>query len=116
MTTTDQPNAGGNSANIDAEPADGRYVIVRAHGAGVVCGRFDGRIGTTVYLTEARQMWAWTAKSGGTLIDCATDGVSDGKFSARSEDRVTILSACAVIDCTPDAADTLINLPMGDWS
>jgi kynurenine formamidase len=51
-------------------------------------------------------MWSWTAAEGGTLIDCATHGVKAGKFSDAA-DRVTVIGACAIIDCTDKAVKTL---------
>ena len=83
-----------------------RPVIVRSRDAGCIYGYLLGHEGSTVHLRDARQMWSWTAAEGGTLIDCATHGVSAGKFSAAS-DRVTVIGACAIIDCTVKAVQTL---------
>jgi hypothetical protein len=85
---------------------DGRAVIVRSRDAGVQFGYLDRIEGSTVYLTKARQMWSWTAASGGTLLDCATHGVKAGKFSAFAA-GVIVIGACAVIDCTSDAVKKL---------
>lgn len=86
---------------------DGRYVIVRSRDAGVQFGKLDRYTeGGTVYLTDARQMWSWTAAEGGTLLDCATHGVKGGKFSTVSP-AVTVIGACAIIDCTPKAEASL---------
>ena len=83
-----------------------RPVIVRSRDAGVQFGYLDHFEGSTVYLKNARQMWSWTALKGGTLLDCATHGVSAGKFSTTAS-SVIVIGACAIIDCTPDAVKTL---------
>ena len=83
-----------------------RPVIVRSRDAGCIYGYLLGYEGSTVHLRDAQQMWSWTAAEGGTLIDCATHGVKAGKFSAPA-DRVTVIGACAIIDCTVKAVKTL---------
>lgn len=87
-------------------PGDGRPVIVRSRDAGVQFGYLDGYEGSTVHLKNARQMWSWTAAEGGTLFDCATHGVKGGKFSTACP-AVTVIGACAIIDCTDKAVKTL---------
>lgn len=89
-----------------AVPGNGRAVIVRSRDAGVQFGYLDKFEGSTVYLKNARQMWAWTAAEGGTLLDCATHGVKAGKFSTVSS-AVIVIGACAIIDCTEKAVKTL---------
>jgi hypothetical protein len=84
----------------------GRPVIVRSRDAGVVFGEYAGNNGDTVHIKNARQLWSWTAAKGGTLLDCATHGVSKGKFSSVS-DAVTVFNACALIDCTDEAAKSI---------
>lgn len=51
-------------------------------------------------------MWSWTAAEGGTLLDCATHGVKAGRLSAVCA-AVTVIGACAIIDCTATAVKTL---------
>lgn len=88
-------------------PGHGRYVIVRSRDAGVQYGKLDRYTENgTVYLTDARQMWSWVAAEGGTLLDCATHGVTGGKFSTKAP-SVIILNACAIIDCTEKAVASL---------
>jgi hypothetical protein len=81
---------------------DERAVIVRSRDAGVQFGYLLGYQGSEVHLRDARQMWSWKAAKGGTLLDCATHGVSakDCKFSGPVS-RCIVISACAIIDCTP---------------
>jgi hypothetical protein len=98
-------------ANMFAAPtpikaATERPVIVRSRDAGCIYGYLLGYEGSTVHLRDARQMWSWTAADGGTLLDCATHGVKAGKFSTTAS-RVTVIGACAIIDCTDKAVATL---------
>ncbi len=90
----------------------GRPVIVRSRDAGVQFGYLDRYEGSTVYLKNARQMWSWTAKSGGTLLDCAAHGVKAGKFSGTAG-AVIVIGACAIIDCTPEAVKSLEDAKWG---
>lgn len=87
---------------------DGRKVIVRSRDAGVIYGTLAGTEGSTIYLTEARQLWKWFAAKGLTLIDVATYGVkkSECKFSPASATLV-VFNACALIDTTPAAAASI---------
>ena len=87
-------------------PGNGRPVIVRSRDAGVQFGYLDSYEGSIVHLRNARQMWSWTAAEGGTLLDCATYGVKGGKFSSKCS-SVTVIGACAIIDCTDKAVKTL---------
>ena len=85
---------------------DERPVIVRSRDAGVQFGYLLGYEGSTVRLRDARQMWSWTAAEGGTLLDCATHGVKDGKFSTTAS-RVIVIGACAIIDVSAKALPSL---------
>jgi hypothetical protein len=89
-------------------PGNLRKVIVRSRDAGVIYGKLVSYTsdGALVHLQDARQMWSWTAKEGGTLIDCATFGVKAGKLSTSTA-AATVIGACAIIDCTDAAAATL---------
>lgn len=93
-----------------------RPVIVRSRDAGVQFGLLVeySPTGATVTLESARQMWSWTAVKGGTLLDCALRGVKAGKFSDAAP-RVIVLNACAIIDCTADAAANLAGWESQKW-
>ncbi|MBG6209263.1 hypothetical protein IWQ49_003934 [Labrenzia sp. EL_126] len=101
----------------DAEVGDGRPVIVRSRDAGVLFGHFAGRVGSTVKLRNARQMWHWKAAQGGTLIDCAKHGVEIEacKFSVATA-TAQVFNACTLIDCHMAAAGTIEAVKGGDWS
>ena len=77
----------------------GKKVIVRSRGAGVLYGTLVKFEGTTVWLTDAIQVWKWEAIKGGTLIDCAEHGIvkSGSKVSNKSSSTV-VLGACAIIE------------------
>ena len=83
-----------------------RKVIVRSRDAGVQYGTYVSHNGSEVVLKDARQMWSWTAKEGGTLLDCANHGVKAGKFSTVTA-NVTIIGACAIIDVADKAVESL---------
>lgn len=113
---------GGQKANPNPDPSkvteagDGRPVIVRSRDAGVLFGDYDGREGCNIKLKNARQMWQWFADKGGTLVDCAENGVvpSKCKFSIASA-TVTVFNACALIDCSAAAATSIRNVEGGAW-
>lgn len=91
-------------------PGNNRPVIVRSRDAGVQFGELVeyAADGSTVTLARARQLWKWKARQGGTLLDCAQHGVNKvgSKFSGPC-DRVIVLGACAIIDCTPDSVSSI---------
>lgn len=97
--------------------AEGRPVIVRSRGAGVLFGEYSGNEGSTVHLKNAIQMWRWKAAKGGSLADCAEFGVdaSGCKFSFGKA-TITVFNACALIDCTAAAAKSISKIEGGDWS
>ena len=95
----------------------GRPVIVRSRDAGVLFGEYRGNVGSTAHLADARQLWKWTAAKGGTLIDVATFGVAKtgNKFSP-AQATVTVFNACALIDCTAEAAISIANTEGEKWA
>lgn len=80
-----------------------RYVIVRTYSAGVFAGLFQSRVGQEVVLTQARRIWYW--KGAASLSQLAMEGTSDpgGCKFPPAVDRVELLQAIEVIDCTPQA-------------
>ncbi|MEO1027520.1 MAG: hypothetical protein AAFX02_00545 [Pseudomonadota bacterium] len=109
--------AGQHPQTEDKEDGDGRPVIVRSRDAGVLFGNFAGRVGSTVKLTNARQMWHWKAAQGGTLIDCALYGVDTDacKFSEATA-TVQVFNACTLLDCHLAAANSIEAVKGGQWS
>ena len=86
----------------------GRKVIVRSRDAGVIYGEYVSNDGSTVHLKNARQLWKWFAAQGISLIDVATYGVkkSECKFST-AQATVTVFNACAMIDVTNVASESI---------
>lgn len=90
--------------------APGQKVIVRSRDAGCWFGtleKLDAKA-CAVTLTGARQMWYWKAARGITLMDCAEFGVEPTKckFSVGKR-RATMLNACAIIEVSAEAAQTM---------
>lgn len=89
---------------------DQRQVIVRSRDQGVIFGELVSYdpASATVTVGNARQMWRWFAKSGGTLLDCAEHGVdnSRSKFSAPVSSLI-VFGACGIIDVSAAAAESL---------
>lgn len=85
----------------------GEKVIVRSRDAGVLYGTLVKFEGTTVWLTDAIQVWKWKAVKGGTLIDCAEYGIvkSGSKVSGKSKETI-VLGACAIIKVDTKAQET----------
>ena len=90
------------------KPGDLRPVIIRSQMAGVQFGLLVGYEGREVHLKDARQMWQWKAAKGGTLLDCATHGItrSSSKLSGPVANMIA-LEVSAIIDCTKEAAESI---------
>ena len=100
--------------SISAQPAStvqgqlGRKVIIRSREAGVIFGDYVGNDGSTVHVTNARQLWKWKAAQGLSLIDVATYGVDPNEcnFSTAAA-TLTVFNACALIDVTSTASASI---------
>jgi len=87
---------------------DGRAVIVRARDAGVHYGKLVAYEGRTVWLTNSRRLWSWTANSGIALSGVAMSGVNKSKSKVDVfVPNITILDACEIIDASPEAAKSI---------
>lgn len=107
-TTTPVPGTG------VADHLIGKYVIIRATGAGVHAGTLaahDG--GQVVRLTNSRRLWRWTAAKGITLSSVAQYGVKEGwtKIPAVVDDLI-ITDACEIIATTPEAQASIEGWPV----
>jgi hypothetical protein len=98
----------GAQPSTNTEGQIGRKVIIRSRDAGVIYGDYAGNDGSTIHVTNARQLWKWEAAKGLTLIDVATYGVnaSGCKFSPASA-TLTVFNACALIDVSDAAAASI---------
>lgn len=90
-----------------------KYVIVRAHTAGVHAGYLHSRVGDTVILLESRRLWRWY---GGSLSEVANHGPAkgDNKFGG-SVLRTEIVSpqGFEIIECRPGAIQRIQEVP--EW-
>ena len=90
------------------------YVIVRTYSAGVFAGTLESREGREVVLTNARRIWYWAGAA--SLSELAVKGTSrpeDCKFPVAVP-RVTLLEAIEILDVTPEAQESIANVPV--WS
>jgi hypothetical protein len=104
-TQTEQPEPG--SSLI------GTQVIVRTSGAGVLYGRLEEVVGTTVRLADARQIWAWDSTDRLALTDLASLGTplgSGSKFSGPC-DTAVITGVHAILACTAGAVAAIGAVP-----
>jgi len=90
------------------------YVIVRTYSAGVFAGFLESRSGKEVVLTNARRLWYW--KGAASLSQLAMSGTSNPagcKFPV-AVDRVELLEAIEILDCTDAARQSIESVPV--WS
>jgi hypothetical protein len=91
-----------------------KYVIVRTYSAGVFAGFLQSRSGKEVVLTNARRLWYW--KGAASLSQLAMRGTSNPagcKFPV-AVDRVELLEAIEILDCTDAARQSIESVPV--WS
>ncbi len=87
------------------------YAIVRGGDSGVVCGFAEHVEDRVVRVLDARQMYEWDSTF--VLIDLATNGVRNAescRFSVPNGAPTLVLDACAIIECTPKGAKSLIDI------
>jgi hypothetical protein len=87
------------------------YAIVRCYRAGVLCGYAEYLGGELVKIHRARQMYRWDSSF--VLVDLAVKGVRNSencKFSVESPNPVIVTDACAILECTATAAQSLITI------
>ena len=95
-----------------AQKLDGMpYKIVRTYSAGVFAGYVEGRNGQEVVLRNVRRLWYWSGAA--SLSQLALQGVTkprDCKF-ALPVDRIEVLQAIEIIDCTEAARKNIEGVP-----
>jgi hypothetical protein len=85
----------------------GKYVIVRANGAGVFAGILKEKNGDEVTLNDARRIWYWTGAA--SLSQLAMEGTSrpdDCKFPC-AVDEILILNVLEIIPTTERAEKSI---------
>lgn len=91
-----------------------KYVIVRTYSAGVFAGYLESRTGKEVVMRNARRIWYWDGAA--SLSQLAMEGTSkpeNCKFPCEV-DRVELLEAIEILDCTEKAKESIANVPI--WS
>ena len=85
---------------------ESKPVIVRATAAGVHFGYLKCNEGNKVTLTKARRIWRW--HGAWTLSEVATAGLDQSRSRvAATVSEITILDACEIIACTPEAVASI---------
>jgi hypothetical protein len=80
---------------------------VRTYSAGVFAGTIESRTGQEVVLTNARRLWYWAGAA--SLSQLAMEGTGkpkECKFPC-AVDRVELLQAIEILDCTDKAKDSI---------
>jgi hypothetical protein len=99
-----------NNNTDSSKKEDGRYVIVRTYSAGVFAGEIESRSGREVVLKNARRLWRWAGAA--SLSQLAMEGVKrpdECKFPCEV-DRVELLEAIEILDCTDKAKKSIKNV------
>ncbi len=99
------------SISNEANQYDGmKYVICRTYSAGVFAGYLESRNGQEVVLRKARRLWYWDGAA--SLSQAAMEGFSKPsgcKFPCEV-DRVELLNAIELLDCTKKAQDSIASV------
>lgn len=89
-----------------------KYVIVRTYSAGVFAGYLESRTGQEVVMRYVRRIWYWDGAA--SLSQMAVEGVTNPgncKF-AMSVDRIELLQAIEILDCTDKAKKCIEEVPV----
>jgi len=87
------------------------FKIVRTYSAGVFAGYVESRDGREVVMRKARRLWQWYGAA--SLSELAMRGTSkpdECKFP-MAVDRVEVLEAIELIDCTETALKSIQEVP-----
>ncbi len=87
-----------------------KYIICRTYSAGVFAGYLESRNGQEVVLRNARRLWYWEGAA--SLSQAAMTGFSKPdtcKFPCVV-DRVELLNAIELLDCTRVAQDSIASV------
>lgn len=99
---------GGSATRTEAccDPDVGKYVLVRAYGAGVHVGVLSARNGKEVRLTDTRRIWRWFGAN--TISEISLRGLDTSKSRlSESVASNTLTDVIEVIPCTPEAEKIL---------
>lgn len=86
--------------------------IVRTYSAGVFFGIVESRDGQEVVMRNARRVYEWDGAA--SLSQMAMEGVKKPKKCKFpcAVDRVLLLEAVEILDCTKEAAENLYAVPI----
>ncbi len=91
---------------------DMKYCIVRTYSAGVFAGYLEKRTGQETILRNVRKLWYWDGAA--TLSQLAMEGVSkpqNCKFPCEV-DKIELLQSIEILDCTEEARNSIISVPI----
>jgi hypothetical protein len=91
----------------DTVPPEGRYVIVRGDRSGVFCGNLVSENGQTVELTNCRHIWYWAGAANTAELALRGPARPNECKIVAPVNRLRILDAIEVIDCTSEAESAL---------
>lgn len=89
-----------------------KYKIIRTYSAGVFAGYIESRKGQEVVIRNARRLWHWNGAA--SLSQLANEGVKNKdkcKF-AQEVDRIEVLQAIEILDCTEQARKNIAEVPI----
>ena len=86
----------------------GKQVLVRGYEAGVYFGTLEAVEGSTVRLSNVRNIWSWTGAN--CLSQVAEEGIKGGRVS-QTVPSMVILNVCQIIPLSAAAADNLNSQP-----
>ena len=89
-------------------PFVGKYCIIRCTGAGVHAGTLVSVDGDTAIVSNARNLWQWTAAGGIALAGVARYGLAGGKLDAVTPE-IHLTGVCAIIPCSAKAREDIEN-------
>jgi hypothetical protein len=90
----------------------GKYVIVRARGAGVFAGVLAAQDGNTVKLQDARRLWYWAGAA--SLSELATRGSSkprECKFPSPVSE-IVIFDVIEILSVSTEAEKSIRETPV----
>lgn len=89
----------------------GKYVIVRCRDAGVHAGFLFGNEGREAVLSDSRRLWYWMpANNSKFLSGVAMFGLDESSKLGTRIDRIHLTETCEIIQCTEDAAKSIMEM------
>jgi hypothetical protein len=71
-------------------------------------GKLSGYEGRTVWLTNSRRLWSWSARAGVALSGVAVHGLETAKSKLDAQvPAIVLLDACEIIDASEACVATM---------